>query len=268
MTLQEKIQAAEAGDVNAMLALGNYYYVEEDVTEATKWYEKAAEQGNLIGMENASVAAAKSAMQSQMMKSYTEAYNLWMKAAIRAGEARIVYASMKAKGYLDSQTLKSRYETCNSCYAKAVYGATSIAYAVQKDYKMAYSFLKNIDDMSPDNEDYLNTRIHLLKGNCLYQIALAGDKDSFAITMSNAYIELANMVMDSNYIKDKGKTLIDEIIFTEAVINLSEILKNGIRGKVDAKRKEAIDLLDICIEYASNDDCKSILIEQLKQVCG
>ena len=43
-------QAAEHGDVDAQFTLGWCYYmgegVEENVSEAAKWYRKAAEQGH------------------------------------------------------------------------------------------------------------------------------------------------------------------------------------------------------------------------------
>lgn len=73
MMLQEKIQAAKAGDVNAMLALGDYYSnneKEKDLDEAAVWYEKAAECGHLVGMINTADLAMKDAIINEMMNHY------------------------------------------------------------------------------------------------------------------------------------------------------------------------------------------------------
>lgn len=73
MMLQEKIQAAKAGDVNATLALGDYYSnneKEKDLDEAAVWYEKAAERGHLVGMINTADLAMKDAIINEMMNHY------------------------------------------------------------------------------------------------------------------------------------------------------------------------------------------------------
>ena len=73
MMLQEKIQAAKAGDVNAMLASEDYYSnneKEKDLDEAAVWYDKAAERGHLVGMINTADLAMKDAIINEMMNHY------------------------------------------------------------------------------------------------------------------------------------------------------------------------------------------------------
>lgn len=47
MTLEEAIQAANGGDVEAMKALGNYYYEQKEFSDASEWWDKAVECGDI-----------------------------------------------------------------------------------------------------------------------------------------------------------------------------------------------------------------------------
>ena len=55
MTVEEAIQKANAGDVETMVILGDYYGQNEDYENALVWYRKAAELGNLDSMYKASL---------------------------------------------------------------------------------------------------------------------------------------------------------------------------------------------------------------------
>lgn len=43
-SVEELTSAANAGDPNASLKLGDYYYKQKNFTESEKWYKKASEQ--------------------------------------------------------------------------------------------------------------------------------------------------------------------------------------------------------------------------------
>ena len=51
MTLEEAKQAAESGQVQAMTALGNYYYEQKKVWDACDWFDRAAEAEDPYGVE-------------------------------------------------------------------------------------------------------------------------------------------------------------------------------------------------------------------------
>lgn len=50
MTLEEARLAAEAGNTDAMNALGNYYYKQKQYYEACEWYDRSAEKDNPYGI--------------------------------------------------------------------------------------------------------------------------------------------------------------------------------------------------------------------------
>ena len=261
MMLQEKIQAAKAGDVNAMLALGDYYLNDEkekDPDEAAVWYEKAAERGHLTGMINAADLAAKDAMVSEMMNHFTEAYGSWVKAAHWARKAKGMLSSEQAKAALGSQTCASLYQNADVYYQEAVYGAASVTYAIQKDYEKVYGFL-SAGDVSP------STRNHLLKGCCLYgMFRMAAQKDArtcdFKI-LGNAYQELANIITDRDYLKSKERPTLEEAIFVDAALRLAVIFKSGIPGMQKAEPQKARDLIKMCIDNAANPKSKNTLLK-------
>lgn len=57
MALEELIQSANDGDVNAMNQLGDHYVEDKDYSEALSWFSKSAEAGNLYGTARAMSAA-------------------------------------------------------------------------------------------------------------------------------------------------------------------------------------------------------------------
>ncbi len=261
MMLQEKIQAAKAGDVNAMLALGDYYSnneKEKDLDEAAVWYEKAAELGHLVGMFNAAALAANAAMVNEMINCFTEAYGSWVKAAHWARKEKELLSSEQAQAALGSQTCASLYQNADVYYQEAVYGAASVTYAIQKDYEKAYGFL-NAGDVSP------STRNHLLKGCCLYgMFRMAAQKDArtcdFKI-LGNAYQELANMITDMDYFESKERPTLEEAVFVEAALRLAVIFKSGIPGMQKAEPQKARDLIKMCIDNAANPKSKNALLK-------
>lgn len=264
MTLQEKIQAAEAGDVNAMLAMGEHYLNDErekDPDKAAVWYEKAAEHGHLTGMINAANLAVKDAMINEMMKDFTEAYQSWVKAAYWAGKAKDVLSSNQAKATFEPQALASLYQNVNNYYQEAVYGAASIAHAIQKDFEKAYNFL-NKNDAIP------STRNHLLKGCCLFRMAVRRDERTCGTMLGSAYLELSNMITDGEYLKNKERTTLEEAIFVESVSRLAIIFNNGLPGMLKAEPQKARNLFKICIDYAANQNSKNALIGEYNRICG
>ena len=58
MTLEEAIELANQGDINAMGSLGNYYYEEHEYQCAYEWFAKAADAGSVRAMIPASNLAA------------------------------------------------------------------------------------------------------------------------------------------------------------------------------------------------------------------
>ena len=53
MTIDEAIQKANAGDVDTMVNLGDYYAQHDDYENALIWWRRAAEQGNLSAVHKA-----------------------------------------------------------------------------------------------------------------------------------------------------------------------------------------------------------------------
>lgn len=78
MTIQEAIERANGGDVEAMVALGDYYSQEKAWSESLKWYETGAVQGSLyciiqsMTLSSMSITAAKSLPDKDWMMESSE----------------------------------------------------------------------------------------------------------------------------------------------------------------------------------------------------
>lgn len=79
MTLDEAIQAANAGDVEAMYSLGDYYFDNKKYLDAWKWLTLAASQNHMPSAALALLLGDKMAHYYEALPDYEEAYDCWSK---------------------------------------------------------------------------------------------------------------------------------------------------------------------------------------------
>ena len=83
MTLKEAIVAAERGDAQAMLSVADFYANSkeklsmENMEQALKWYEKAAQTGSTYGLEMAGRTYAIFATLSLQIGAYADSIKEW-----------------------------------------------------------------------------------------------------------------------------------------------------------------------------------------------
>lgn len=120
-------KAAEAGNADAQVELGRIYdykfkeyNIEQNETEALKWYKKAAEQGNPAGMENLAISYEYG---GKVPKDYSEALKWRLKAA--------------EKGYVSAQ-----YNLGEIYYNPIVDTFVNYSGIIKQDYTKAFEWFK------------------------------------------------------------------------------------------------------------------------------
>lgn len=145
MTLEELRQAAEGGDTDAMIKLGDTLYemqrtgnVPEGFGRALEWYTRAAENGSIIGV-------IKTMMLHHNIAVTAKARNYW-KLVKESGEESLKYASVA----LAVTNLTAKYKTMAHEIANNARYHLALAYFFQDDdVDTCISCLREIDSQEP-----------------------------------------------------------------------------------------------------------------------
>ena len=73
MEFEEVVQAALGGDVDAMCAVGNAHFQNNDVREASEWFERAADAGSRVGRMLAMMGYEMDAIACEIIGDYKDA---------------------------------------------------------------------------------------------------------------------------------------------------------------------------------------------------
>ncbi len=156
MTIEEIIKKAIAGDVNAMIIIGDSYASDGDITNydsminALPWYERAADAGSCYGAMQAALIYKIFAIASEKIPD--------LKGAIAEYEKVIEMTDRVFKMRdIDKDTMLSAKED----HIKAHYKVARCYYILQ-EYGMGMIYLNSIEDMGFEEK--------LLKGLCEYRI--------------------------------------------------------------------------------------------------
>ncbi len=162
MTLEELRQAAEGGDMDAMIKLGDTLYemqrtgsVPEGFGGALEWYTRAAENGSLVGV-------IKAMMFHDNIVVTAKARNYW-KLVKESGEESLKYASVA----LAVTNLAAKYRTMAHEIANNARYHLALAYFFQDDdMDTCISCLREMDSQEPPIANIL-LGICLLRTNCV-----------------------------------------------------------------------------------------------------
>lgn len=226
MTVEEAIQKANAGDVDMMNTLADYYYKEEDNTsEAIIWLRKAADCGSLVAAYKAiiliNLTAAIDMAHAVTRKNSTE---LW-KSALSNCNLGLSYCGKLVDGSKTENVLFLQRELSE--------GRTCLDAVVEEyhtlSFRKAQCFLEleQYDSVINYTDDETAPNFMMLRGLALYNQALTDTSDELE---SHRILEKANEVWQSTFTSDYAPTddQTEQLEFARSVFLYSSNLRHGI----------------------------------------
>ena len=240
--IQEVLQAAENGNVTAMLMLSNYYYSSEDkdVEKSQMWADRAADAGSVDGYRLSMVLHAFGARVAEQLGFQQLVQEEWQKTLDRAQVLKgalhdgVIDLPAEERANVDQKIDDARYGIARSRYFEG-----------DQD---------NCDAIIPLIMDVKTTRARALYGICCFHV------QDYAM----AYRQLTYVLNDAEYAaaeKDVG----DEAIYAEGMQYLSGICRIGLPGIVDGNSGTAVNVLNQALQYVRDEDFRKHLLEELNR---
>lgn len=211
MTLGEAIQAAKNGDVNAMMAVGQYYIDNNQVSEAIEYIEMAGEEGVAKAMLMAMPLRVIMAQATKdlgdlegSIKHYEKIY-YWSRYIINIGDT-------SDAGIFTEEDYQMAYE----------YGLNALF-----DGGVAYFFLGRLNDALDASEGLQNIKLQVLHGLALFNIA-TNDSE-----LHTAFQELQIVEKNDFYVKGGFCDNYDDMIVAMAAQSQALMYREGITGTQD-----------------------------------
>lgn len=231
MTVDEAIQKANAGDVDTMVILGDYYGQNKDLDNALIWYRKAAEQGNLNAVHRAFLLDGITLHSSVIVRPDEEDDETFREISH--------YAEILKK--YTNVDIEPNYTDCKYAYAESLYW--------REKYSALLSFVQDEDQPS---------------FVVLYALALFG----IAPNLSNRdetsrYYEAAcnvvQSVIKSGYVPQNQHH--EQLFFAKAINIYASIVRIGLSANADIAG--SYNVLISQIEKLADEDAKSLLNDEL-----
>lgn len=245
MTLKEAIAAAEHGDVKAMLSVANFYKNSgeelsvENMEQALKWYEKAAQTGNVYGLEMAGRAHAISAALSLEIGAYADSIKEW-NLAFQNFSPLLQY-----KGYSTEKQQDIRYEAWLCIYK------TAYCNIRMKKYHDALYILDRISTEAVSKE-------MMLKAICQFHIVEQAEEYDTVYQILKNFETPSSMACLNDATSDE-----EEVILASGYIMLSTLYRIGV-SSVPSDVDRAHDILYRILEYAKGDMAIELIQEELR----
>lgn len=244
ITLEEVVELAENGNVDAMIALGRYYAkdLDEHGEDAAKWFESAAKHGDCFGI-----------LMTINFKVLTASYRL--------DNVRMFgYDSVK-------EPLYEAYPWCTelkNCICNNVPGIENVdsTFANNKINETLYFLARckyitmdDSDEILPLLEDTSSDPAALLKGVVLFKEA------NNATEYEEAYLYLSRIVNNDKY-ANTPKIDDEELIYGQAAAFSSICLRMGLGTKRDVNA--AARVLTIALNTLRDEGSKKIISGELQ----
>jgi len=254
MELQDAIQAANSGNVDAMIMLGDFYSKQNDsnydLDEAIKWYELAAKQGKLGAMYCAMIYRNQDAVMSQMIGNLQSAYTSfamsyqWAGSLIQSDAINLMSDDM--------------YNSCVDCYFGGLYGVAQSLYFDAKKYTNALEFAKMAEgtDSSP-----VKAKAQILEGLCHMKIGREHQGQLGLESFGEAAQKFIEGFSDKSYAVS-AKPKLEDIAFAQGLLLLANFYKNGIPGRMSSDPSAAINLIRTNIDYIEAQELKNMVQTQ------
>mgnify|MGYP004568636859 FL=1 len=229
MTVEEAIQKANAGDIETMIILGDYYGQNKDYDNALIWYRKAAELGDLTSMYKAFLIDGMTLFITDSASPDNDDYFQEINH----------YASI-LKNHPQFE-IESNYSECKYAYAESLY------------YRNKYNDLFSL----VQNESYPNFRI-------MYALVLfAFGRNSSSDAESEQYFlsacKTVHSVLQSDYVPEDHQR--EQVRFVQALVTYASVLRLGLNKSPNVPG--SYQILAAQMDKLTNEDAKSFLSDQL-----
>lgn len=242
MTINEAIVEANSGNVEAMLAVADFYAKSEELGNgmemALQWYEKAAETGNVYGMEMAGITYMISASTSLAIGAFADSLEEWNRAFEK------FHLLVQYEGY-SLEKKRDIKKKAQQCIYKTIY-----CNVLLKRYEDALYILERISFKNVSKE-------MMLKGICLYHMAEETENYEEVYDILR-YFESKSAL---SCLKDASNEL-EEMILSEGYIALSLFYRIGIAG-VERDIDRAYSLLSMVADKIKGKMADEFIQEEL-----
>lgn len=246
MTVEEAKSKAEYGDVNAMVALGDYYMNQEpeSVDDAEKWYEMAANHGEPLATKMTVLLKRVQASVGEAMENVIgtgDVKNRWQETYIWC--LRYISVLQNVNGLPDF----FNHAEAEKWRSEAAYKLSLYKYATD-DYK---------DNEIPELLAGINDdRAAVLLGVVLFEKAATNSE----YTVS--YRHLSRIVDNDEYLASQ-KSKWEELVFCQSTMFLSICYREGNFVGIEANLENAMNILKFAKKHIKDKDYIAMLDKQL-----
>ena len=255
MNVDEAIQQAEAGDVEAMVQLGNYYSTKHDYIEANNWYLKASDAGDLFGTLRA-LYCSEWYMRTFMKIHAWEGSITALQDALRLSDILDSSDGFLELPYPDSRrTEPENAKTYRAEFTRLLENLRFNNFAVNY-FNGEYEKIIN----STTYEE--NPRILIIRALAFRELHF-NDDISDHIRDRNVAYEILKSIFRSSY--EVRPTLFDEFLWADAVSYYAYCLASGWNPNGTEKPKKAYLLLTDWKNQLSTKEAKEIISKRQNQ---
>ena len=231
MTVDEALQKANAGDVDTMVILGDYYGQNKDYDNALVWYRKAAELGNLDAM-----------------------YKIFLVDGL----------------FLHTSVIVSPDEDDDECFQEIAHYADILndypQFKLEPEYSNSkYTYSESLCRRNKYPEllslvrDESQPRFRIMYANALFSIGgnLSNESETERYYLNAS--QIIRSVLQANYIPENHHY--EQVHFVEALGVYATMLRVGLGAKADVEA--SYQVLTAQKEKLTNDDAKSFISDIL-----
>lgn len=231
MTLEDAIQQANAGDVETMVILGDYYGQNKDYDNALVWYRQASERGDLNATYKIFLLDGIT-LHTSIIVSPDESDDDTFR--------EIDHCVCVLKEYPQFQ-LEPSYSDCKYAYAESLYRRDELG--------TLFSLVK--DESAP--------RFRIMYAITLFGIARSCANDDDTAQYYEVSCNVIESVLRSGYVP--GDAHNEQLSFVRAVSTYASVLRIGLNKNADVAG--SYQVLAAQMDKITNEDAQSLLSDQL-----
>lgn len=238
--LDSVIQAANAGNVNAMLTLSQHYNEQKDISRATEWADKAAEAGSVAGYmismscHRFSITVAKELGFWQLLEE--EAHTTMNRADT------LLRAHSEGSIALSNDQICQ----CEDCRNEALYALGLRIYAEDENNQRWREIIDLISTVH-------STKAFALHGCCSVHL------DNY----DKAFQMMQRVVKDRDYAAQQ-KEVTEEAIYCDLLRYMAAFYRIGVPGVVNQDLDTAVSILTFGLSSMYTKDFKKYFEEELR----
>lgn len=237
--IDELLQEAQAGSIEAMIEVSRYYAGESDYGNAEKWADQAAEAGSSAGYwlsllcHNLGLTAAQQ----------IHGWELLDKEATIVMERAYRLKKGCAEGVLS--LTNSQVQTIDDAWNNALYARGLARYALDKENLQCNEIVEILDGVH-------STKAYALKAWCLMH----------AEAYAEAFRLMVQVFHDDKYAAEE-KEVVEEGIYIDTLCNMSLIYRVGLSNVVEQNLIEAVNVLQYALRYVRDEDFRAMIEKEL-----